>query len=125
MILDQDQDYPKKVILKTKILPISGNNLGNKSKTMLFEVIVAFCFRYRRDDNAVPPCHNLRPITSKYPWFENCDPANAEKKKKDRLNWEKTFQQLSEILRKCAKLALSKKLLEENDAMLFFKSGKF
>ena len=72
----------------------------------------------------IPPCYILQPITSKYPWFDDSDPANKDRRQADRAGWENDSRQLSDVLRQCARAALDENILPEKDVMQFFKSGK-
>ena len=73
----------------------------------------------------MPSCFILQPITSKYPYFDDNNPANEKKRNSDCTNWDRDARQLSDILRQCAQAALDDNVVTEDDAMQFFKSGTY
>jgi len=84
----------------------------------------AVCVRYKRDDNTVPPSYVLQPITSQYPNYDHQDSKYKRKREADGRGWEKTSSRLAELLRKCARAAVSRNEVDHNEGKAFFKSGK-
>ncbi|XP_035676380.1 NACHT domain- and WD repeat-containing protein 1-like isoform X4 [Branchiostoma floridae] len=77
---------------------------------------------YLKDDNAVPAVCLLQPITSKFKYYTDMEPANESLRQKDKEGWYQVTAQLENILRTAVKAAHKEGLVTEEQQHKYIKS---
>ncbi|XP_078594511.1 NACHT domain- and WD repeat-containing protein 1-like [Branchiostoma floridae x Branchiostoma japonicum] len=77
---------------------------------------------YLKDDNAVPAVCLLQPITSKFRYYTDMEPANESLRQKDKEGWYQVTAQLENILRTAVKAAHKEGLVTEEQQHKYIKS---
>ncbi|CAH1266022.1 NWD1 [Branchiostoma lanceolatum] len=77
---------------------------------------------YLQDDNAVPAVCLLQPITSKFKYYTDMEPANESLRQKDKEGWYQVTVQLENILRTAVKAAHKEGLVTEEQQHKYIKS---
>eukprot|EP00058_Branchiostoma_floridae_P009028 XP_002594516.1 hypothetical protein BRAFLDRAFT_124973 [Branchiostoma floridae] len=77
---------------------------------------------YLKDDNAVPAVCLLQPITSKFKYYTDMEPANESLRRKDKEGWYQVTAQLENILRTAVKAAHKEGLVTEEQQHKYIKS---
>ncbi|KAI8511559.1 NACHT domain- and WD repeat-containing protein 1 [Branchiostoma belcheri] len=77
---------------------------------------------YLKDDNAVPAVCLLQPITSKFKYYTDMEPANESLRLKDKEGWYQVTVQLENILRTAVKAAHKEGLVTEEQQHKYIKS---
>ncbi|XP_066285005.1 NACHT domain- and WD repeat-containing protein 1-like isoform X2 [Branchiostoma lanceolatum] len=77
---------------------------------------------YLQDDNAVPAVCLLQPITSKFKYYTDMEPANESLRQKDKDGWYQVTVQLENILRTAVKAAHKEGLVTEEAQHKYIKS---